>query len=238
MQPIDGIHHITLITGDAPAQRRLLRAGARTADGQEDRQPGRPGRLPPVLCRRARLAGRRHHVLRVPGRGPRHGRRRHGRGDPAPRRRRRRARLLGAAARRRGRRDRAARRRGLAVRRPRGHGPRARDLIRPGRAADRRPPRGPGAVSPSRGSRRSAPRSRTRRAARRCCSTCSASPSSARTTGRRGATPAAAGSCSSSQTIAASPAPAPSTTSPGPCVRPSSPTGVSRWPPPAPVRRR
>ena len=37
------------------AQRRLLRARAGAADGQEDRQPGRPDRLPPLLRRRARL---------------------------------------------------------------------------------------------------------------------------------------------------------------------------------------
>ena len=48
--------------------------------GQEDGQPGRPDRLPPLLRRRARQPRRRHHLLRVPGRaaGPR------GRGHGAP----------------------------------------------------------------------------------------------------------------------------------------------------------
>ena len=53
------------------AQRRLLRPRARPADGQEDRQPGRPDRLPPLLRRRAGLRGRRPDVLRVPERARR-----------------------------------------------------------------------------------------------------------------------------------------------------------------------
>ena len=59
-------------------QRRLLRARARPAPGQEDRQPGRPDGLPPVLCRRARLSGADHHLLRVPRRAARPCGRRHG----------------------------------------------------------------------------------------------------------------------------------------------------------------
>ena len=50
------------------AQRRLLHARARPAPGREDRQPGRPERLPPLLRRRARPRGLGHHVLRVPRR--------------------------------------------------------------------------------------------------------------------------------------------------------------------------
>ena len=53
---LDGIHHVTCITGDAPAERRLLRRHARAAARQEDGQPGRPDRLPPLLRRRARAA--------------------------------------------------------------------------------------------------------------------------------------------------------------------------------------
>ena len=49
---LEGIHHITAITGDAPRQRRLLHARPRPAARQEDRQPGRPDRLPPLLRRR------------------------------------------------------------------------------------------------------------------------------------------------------------------------------------------
>ena len=83
---LEGIHHITAITGDAPAQRRLLRARARPADGQEDRQPGRPDRLPPVLRRRERLGRRGPDVLRVPGRARAAGGRGHGPPDRPPRR--------------------------------------------------------------------------------------------------------------------------------------------------------
>ena len=53
---LEGIHHITAITGEAQAQRRLLRRHARAADGQEDRQPGRAERLPPLLRGRAAAA--------------------------------------------------------------------------------------------------------------------------------------------------------------------------------------
>ena len=62
-RPPRHVHH-----GRRARERRVLRGRARPADGQEDRQPGRPDRLPPLLRRRARLGGRRHHVLRVPGR--------------------------------------------------------------------------------------------------------------------------------------------------------------------------
>ena len=65
---LEGIHHITAITGDAPGQRRVLHRRARPADGQADGQPGRPDRLPPLLRRRGRLAGHGPDVLRVPGR--------------------------------------------------------------------------------------------------------------------------------------------------------------------------
>ena len=47
------------------AQRRLLRAGARAADGEEVGQPGRPDRLPPLLRRREGLRGLGPDVLRV-----------------------------------------------------------------------------------------------------------------------------------------------------------------------------
>ena len=67
---LEGIHHITAITGDAPAQRRFLRSRPRHAARQEDGQPGRSERLPPVLRRRAGQRRCRPHVLRVPGRDP------------------------------------------------------------------------------------------------------------------------------------------------------------------------
>ena len=75
---LEGIHHVTAITGDAQRERRLLRGRARPAAGEEDGQPGQPDRLPPLLRRREGRPGLGHHVLRVPGRGPRPRRRRDG----------------------------------------------------------------------------------------------------------------------------------------------------------------
>ncbi len=57
--------------GRRAPERRFLRPRPGPADGQEDRQPGRSERLPPVLRRRGRQRRRRPHVLRVPGRDPR-----------------------------------------------------------------------------------------------------------------------------------------------------------------------
>ena len=79
-------------------QRRVLRRGARAADGQEDRQPGRPDRLPPLLRRRRRLPRRRPDVLRVPGRAPGTRRRRHGPPRRLARRVRRRRSTSGSSA--------------------------------------------------------------------------------------------------------------------------------------------
>ena len=85
---LEGIHHVTAITGDAPRNvdfyARVL--GLRLV--KKTRQPGRPVGLPPLLRRRAGLGGRRHHVLRVPRRAARPGRRRHGAPRRVPRRRR------------------------------------------------------------------------------------------------------------------------------------------------------
>src|SRR4029079_8930647 len=47
------------------AKRRLLHAHPRAPAREEDGEPGRPNRLPPLLRRRGREAGERHHVLRV-----------------------------------------------------------------------------------------------------------------------------------------------------------------------------
>ena len=118
---LDGIHHITCITADAPGERRLLRARAGAAAGQEDRQLRRPGRLPPVLRGRAGRAGIDPDLLRVPRRGARPRRR----GDDPPAalagRLCRRARVLVRAARGRGHRGRARRARPRdRVRGPRG----------------------------------------------------------------------------------------------------------------------
>ena len=83
---LEGIHHITAITGDAPAQRRLLHARPRPAARQEERQPGRPDRLPPLLRRRARQRRLGPDVLRVPGRRARARRARDGAPDRLARR--------------------------------------------------------------------------------------------------------------------------------------------------------
>ena len=61
-------------------QRRLLRGGAGPAAGQEDRQPGQPDRLPPLLRRREGQPGLRPDLLRVPRRAAGPG----GRRDGAP----------------------------------------------------------------------------------------------------------------------------------------------------------
>ena len=77
---LDGIHHITCITADAPGNVDFYARAARAAAGQEDGQLRRAGRLPPVLRRRARRARLDPDVLRVPRRraGPRR------RGDDPP----------------------------------------------------------------------------------------------------------------------------------------------------------
>ena len=108
---LHGIHHVTCITGDAPENLDVLHRHARAAARQEDRQPGRPDRLPPLLRRRARLGRRRHHVLRVP-RATAAARGRDGAPRRLPRRQRGVARLLGGARRRR------AQRRLARLRRP------------------------------------------------------------------------------------------------------------------------
>ena len=48
----DGIHHVTCITADAPRNVDFYTARPRAAAREEDRQPGRPDRLPPLLRRR------------------------------------------------------------------------------------------------------------------------------------------------------------------------------------------
>ena len=106
---LEGLHHITAITADAPAQRRLLRARAGPAPGEEDGQLRPARRLPPVLRRRARRARLDPDLLRVPRRRAGPGRRRHGPHHPVARRVRGRARLLGGPPGRRGRRHRAHR---------------------------------------------------------------------------------------------------------------------------------
>ena len=84
---LEGLHHITAITGRRPGERRLLRAPARAAARQEDGEPRRAERLPPLLRRRGRSARLDPHVLRVPRRRARARRRRHGARDPLARRR-------------------------------------------------------------------------------------------------------------------------------------------------------
>ena len=80
------------------AQRRLLHPRAGAAAREEDGQPGRPDRLPPLLRRREGQCRGGHHLLRVPGRDPRQGGSRDDPHDRLAGRLRRGARLLGAAA--------------------------------------------------------------------------------------------------------------------------------------------
>ena len=106
------------------AERRLLRAGPRPAPREEDGQPGRPDRLPPLLRGRARQPRLGHHVLRISGCTSRASRRGHGAQGRLAHRVRGRAGFLGGAAPRRRHRARA-RGRFAPLRRSRGAGARA-----------------------------------------------------------------------------------------------------------------
>ena len=121
-------------------QRRVLRRRARPADGQEDRQPGRPDRLSPLLRRRAGSPGADLTFFEYPGarRGPRG--RRDGPPDRMARRLGRGAGLLGASGCAGRGLDAVPHGRRAAVRRPRG--PRARaGRLRRARRRRCRPPR-------------------------------------------------------------------------------------------------
>ena len=99
---LEGMHHITMITGDATEERRVLRRRARAAAGQEDRQLRRARGLPPLLRRRAGLARLDPHLVRVRRRPPGPRGRGHDPHDPARRRLRGVAGLLGRPPRRQG----------------------------------------------------------------------------------------------------------------------------------------
>ena len=176
---LEGIHHVTAITGDAPRNvdfytRVLgLRMAAKTVN-QDD-----PTVYHLFYADERGRAGRRAHVLRVPGRraGPRR------RGHGAPHRLARGvadgARLLGRAARRRGGRDRARRRRACASPTPRasahelvvdasGDEPLGRRASRRSRPSSRcRASRACAPTAPTRAPRRAARAPARRRAARR-----------------------------------------------------------------------
>ena len=214
MNPIEGIHHITLITGDAPgnvdfyARVLGLRLVKKTVN-QDD-----PGVYHLFYADENGSPGADITFFEYPGAAP-------GRAGAgmisrivAPRGLRGGAGLLAGAPRRRGRRHRA-RARPPALRRSRGHGPRAGRRHHHRHPAERRSASRSRRSSRCRALRPCAPWSMTRPAARRCSARCSASPSAAPTTGRRAAASAAGGSSSSSPTSAGSPAPAPCTTSPG-----------------------
>ena len=197
------------------AQRRLLHAGAGAPARQEDGQPGRPDRLPPLLCRREGQRRRRHHLLRVPRCRPRQGRPGDGAHDRLAGRFRSRARLLGGAPGGRGG-ERDAR-----GRQPRLRGSRGRPARAPRCRDDRRAARGeepgdPGGVRPP-GLRRR-PRVRDRpRAEHRPARGHARLPLARRlhVGGSRRASAAAGTPTTRRPRAAASPAPAPSTTSPG-----------------------
>ena len=65
---LEGVHHVTAITGDARANVDFYTGVLGLRLVAKSGQPGRSARLPPLLRRRDGRAGRRHHVLRVPGR--------------------------------------------------------------------------------------------------------------------------------------------------------------------------
>ena len=144
LMKLEGIHHITAITGDAPRNVDFYARRARPADGQEDGQPGRPDRLPPLLRRREGQPGADLTFFEYPGApagragagmvhrivwrvGSRARRSTSGRSASA----------TTASTSERGERP-------PALRRPRGPRARARRRRRRRRAADRRPPRDPG----------------------------------------------------------------------------------------------
>ncbi len=178
------------------AQRRLLRRRDGFAAGQENRQPGQPDRLPPVLRRRGGGRRLRSDLLRVPGRAPGPRRRRDGAPDRLAGRLRGGTRLLGGAAARQRHRVRARRQRPRLLR-PRGARARAAGRRRARPAADRRPPRsagGDGAAGLPRGARlRRSPRRRARACSRRSSSSRSTAP------GKRAASSAAAATSSTSR---------------------------------------
>ena len=135
---LEGIHHVTAITGDAPRQRRLLRAAC-SACGSSRRRVNQddPTVYHLFYADEKGAPGRDITFFEYPGarRGPRRRR------DGAPRRLARRPPtealdFWARAARRRGRRRRA-RRRLAALRRPRGPRARARRRRDRRRAADR-----------------------------------------------------------------------------------------------------
>ena len=130
-----GLHHITMITGDAQQNARYYERSAGPPARQEDGQLRPAAGLPPLLRGRDRRARLDPHVVRVPRRGARPRRRGIDPHAAARGRRRGRARLLGAASRR----DRAGARR-PALRRLRRAEARARRLRSRQRAAARAHP--------------------------------------------------------------------------------------------------
>ena len=234
MNPIEGIHHITLITGDAPgnvdfyARVLGLRLVKKTVN-QDD-----PGVYHLFYADEHGSPGADITFFEYPGAAP--GRAGAGMISRIVHRVASEEALDFWQERLGSRRHRhRARARTAAVLRSRGHGPRARRRHHQRRAAHRGQPRGPGRVRPP-GLRGRARAGRTTPpVARRCWPTSSASPSVTPTTGRRAVSTAAAASSSSSPTSAASPAPAPCITSPGRCSAPSSTSGSVTSPRRAPT---
>ena len=183
----EGIHHVTCITGERARQRRLLRPRARPAPRQEDRQSGRPDRVPPLLRRRGRKPRRGHHLLRVSRRSPGPGRCGHGAHDRVPRRLGGGPRLLGAASDGRRHRGGPHRRTAYASTTLKGSGsswssrPPPTDRCSPSTRRSRQ-------SSHCRASTRFAPSARSRRRAARCSSRHSPSSPSATLPGRSAAT--------------------------------------------------
>ena len=162
---LEGLHHVTAITGDAPRNVDFYTPRARAADGQEDRQLRPARRLPPLLRRRGRHARVDPHVLRVPRRRAA-GRAGDGMVHTIQWRvaRRRGARLLGAAHRTAPVREDGAR----ALRRPRGPDHELVAVDVPDAPLVAPHARHPRRARAARLPRRARLRAATRRAARRC----------------------------------------------------------------------
>ena len=173
---LEGIHHITAITGDAQANVDFYAGTLGLRMVKKTVNQDAPSVYHLFYADEEGSPGRRHHLLRVPRRGARARRGRDGPPDRLAGRLRRGPRLLGRAARRRRGRD-LARGRLAALRRPGGPRARARGRHRPRPAADRRPPRGPGRARAPGLPRRPRVLAPTPSAARRCSRASSSSAS-------------------------------------------------------------
>ncbi len=197
-------------------ERRVLRRPARPAPGQEDGQLRPAGGVPPLLRRRDRRARLDPDLVRVRRRPARPRRPRDGPHAPARRPLRRRDRLLGAAPGQRRLRVAAHRARHAGVRGLRRPRPRAGRERRRQPAADRRLTRRSRPSTRSSGSRARGPTASSPTSRRASSPTSSASTTRATASTSSRARSATSTGPTTRRRRSASPARAPSTTSPGP----------------------